>query len=311
VTVRLYRWDDASAPVVDNAAGDITNLFDKILADGYGAKVAAGWAKEFTGTNKRVYRAAAGNRFRLRVLHTTQWTAHVRGYEVMTSVDVGTGLFPSVAQVAGDGMFLQCDYFGATTPRGEPRPWVAVANDRLIHLWMTVDSPNPSPTFSYGGTLFSFGDFTSFTTGDVYGSSISALESANNFTHSWNHIPPVSGTVFGLFGPRAHTQVGSSINLCRYSDAVLSQFQNSFGRGGLPYPHPGDNGLYLAPVFVGQNTPAPFMVRGRIPGLWNPCHLKPLEHLDTFSGTGSMAGRTFIALNGGDGQVFLETSDTW
>jgi hypothetical protein len=66
-------------------------------------------------------------------------------------------------------------------------------------------------------------------------------------------------------------------------------------------------------------------VRGYLKGLWAPCHFQPCGHGDTFSGSGSMSGKSFIALNvlstqsvsgnapngTGNGQLVIETSNTW
>jgi hypothetical protein len=90
---------------------------------------------------------------------------------------------------------------------------------------------------------------------------------------------------------------------------------------GNPYPNPADMGLIMCPVFVHHNLTR----RGFMRGLWAPGHYQPMNHLDTYSGTGSMAGKSFIAINCpiisswqnannssyGTSQVHVEFSDTW
>ena len=63
----------------------------------------AGWAKVFTGTNLAVYQSLSPDKHGqfLRVNDTTAGHARVVGYETMTGISTGTGLFPSSAQLSG------------------------------------------------------------------------------------------------------------------------------------------------------------------------------------------------------------------
>jgi hypothetical protein len=81
-----------------------------------------------------------------------------------------------------------------------------------------------------------------------------------------------------------------------------------FGRLGYTYPYPVDSSLLMCPVRAGEVS----FPRGTLPGIWAPLHTKPLTHLDTFEGSGTLAGKTFLVLNGYDtAQMFIETSNTW
>lgn len=42
MTVRVYRWDDASAPTLTGQLGSLITLLDAVLVNGYGSKTAAG-----------------------------------------------------------------------------------------------------------------------------------------------------------------------------------------------------------------------------------------------------------------------------
>src|SRR5262245_30017438 len=135
MTVRVYRSTDSSAPTLSNNNGSFVTLLDKCLVSGYGSNAAAGWAIEFTGTNKRVYRAPSGSRMRLRVSDTGSGTeatgyARVRGFESMSDVDTGTGPFPTDAQVSGG---LYCAYAS-----GASRPWILVADEK--RFWFNTQA---------------------------------------------------------------------------------------------------------------------------------------------------------------------------
>lgn len=88
-----------------------TLTFATTAADGtytgtMGIKYAgAGWEKVFGGTNKAVYRSTdvTGSRFYLRIDDSSGLFARVRGYENMSDIDTGTGLFPLDAQIAAGG----------------------------------------------------------------------------------------------------------------------------------------------------------------------------------------------------------------
>ena len=57
MAVTLYRSSDGSAPgAYSNTVSSLITILDACLVNGYGAKVAAGWTKAFTGTNKAAYR---------------------------------------------------------------------------------------------------------------------------------------------------------------------------------------------------------------------------------------------------------------
>jgi len=90
--------------------------------------------------------------------------------------------------------------------------------------------------------------------------------------------------------------------------------------GAFSFPNPPDNGIYMAPVWIHHNN----CVRGYLKGLWCPLQHLPLAHNDTFSGTGNLTGKSFLAQlllgvaplgsnyqNGGPAECFVETSDTW
>ena len=86
----VIKWSDTGAPTLNNTAGSLIAVLDFCLPQ-------RGWVKEFTGTNKAVYRAGTGNRKFYRVLddnssgYGSHYFASITGYDSMTDVDTGAG----------------------------------------------------------------------------------------------------------------------------------------------------------------------------------------------------------------------------
>jgi len=158
----IYKSTDGSAPTLSGTAGDLVNLLDKCLVAGYGAKATAGWTKPYVGTNKASFRQGAGNQFYLRVVDDasgagTGKEAKTVGYETMSDVDNGTGLFPTAVQLATGITVRKSLTADATT-----RAWILIADDRTFYLFvLTADIGNTYYAFG-------FGDIFSLLTGDGY-----------------------------------------------------------------------------------------------------------------------------------------------
>lgn len=261
----------------------------------------AGWLKSFSGTNKAVYRQGGGNQFYLRVDDAGTTTARVVGYESMSDVDTGTAAFPTDAQVSGGLYWSKSSASNATT-----RPWMIFATDSVLYLVVNTNSSSGGSN-SFIGV---FADFKSYKSGDVYNTIIiggtTSSPTGNNLFYRVS--TSITQVVSGHYVARSYTQLGSSLQIGKHTDLAKASGSSSIGGSGLTHPNPVDNGLYLARIFVHE----PSAVRGELPGLWAPLHNRPLNHLDTFSGVGNLAGRDFLAstmyLNG---QVFIETSNTW
>src|SRR5690606_18510430 len=127
------------------------------LVTGYGAAAGAGWAREFTGTNKAVFRAATGNRLRLRVDDTGTTEARAVGYESMTDVDTGTLAFPTNGQVAG-GLYIR----KSNTADNTARPWVLIATGTAFYFLPDSGGTDwlVAPTAANISGQFFFGEFT-------------------------------------------------------------------------------------------------------------------------------------------------------
>lgn len=304
-TTRVYYNTDASAPSLNGLAGSLINVLDACLVNGYGSKVASGWSKVFSGTNKAVYRAPQGNRHYLRV-DDLALNARIRSFETMTDVDTGTGPMPTDTQLSG-GTYLT----KSGTADSVARPWVLVADQKRF-WFINATSQTLLGSMTTDGNGFFYGDIISFKAGDLFHTMLIASDNSNS---------PRIGTISSSIATattahwlqRTHLQTGQSITAGKHTDAAKQQTAAFLGAGGSPYPDPVTGGLLLSPVFAHENAAA--VVRGRIPGVWSPLHSTVGAVGDTFSGTGDLAGRQFLLINFGVGGATargaLEISDTW
>lgn len=327
MTVRVYRNTDAGAPVLNaSAAGAFINLLDKCLVTGYGAKAGAGWTKPYTGTNLAAFRMGAGSMCYLRVADTVVGNnarGLVRGYATMSDVNTGTEPFPTVDQNA-NGMYWFYQYNGATGT-ATARNWCLVADERFFYFFVSTN-PNTevAQPLAYSDCYF-FGDAEPYNPTDAWFTVIGGpyLSSDNTSTGSpalWNAISITS------FGAAANARLYSR----RRFDGDVSQFpQNNhallpdmgkmatgsssdFGNGYAAYPAI-DGSLLCSRTEVIDRSYGT-SIRGRLPGLWCPLHPPasvPLARWDTFTGSGDLAGRTFVVWRQNLVAAYIETSDTW
>lgn len=349
MTVRLYRHDDTSAPVLTGQAGSLTTLLDAVLVNGYGSKTAAGWSINQTTTNKRAYKQGTGG------AHPTGavcWIddaspgaagaceARVTGFDAMTAITpVGTGQFPNNTQSAiGVGCLV---IRKSATTDATARKWYIVADAWTFYLFIEQgDDAAPNIT----GTGFMFGDFKSYKSGDAYAQMIIGRQTENTNDHRYENMSCVPGrapysindNMPGHFLCRHWNQLNPSVRGGKMPSDVLNhgntiwagnnQTGNTNGQVApgynqqnyvaFPYPNPVDGSLWMCPFYVNQNG-----MRGYMKGFWCPQQHMPLNPGDTFTvATGNLAGKSFIAVNGAfwanagerlPTQYFIEYSDTW
>lgn len=310
MTVRVYRWDDASAPVLSASAGALPSLLKSVLVDGYGAKPAAGWTCPYDGSNDKGFtNARAVTPQGIKVTHTALDPApRVVGYESISGTGVVTAAFPTSAQQSG-GLYWTVSSTTDTTAR----PWMIVADQYRFHMWVGY---NVATTTGFSVTtfvpLYFAGDLIPKLGSDAFHFLIAGNTSASVSTNAACGISAnLSSTIGGHFLARGYSQSGAAIAAGKTSGAGIT---SSWGSGGLAYPDPVGGGMLLDKVRVTEPT----VLRGEIPGLWQPLHSASLSvgaPGDTLSGTGELAGKTFILLDaaylGTRYRVALETSDTW
>lgn len=311
MAISIYRSTDPSAPSLSNTAGSLIALLDACLVNGYGSKSALGWTKEFSGTNLATYRAAVGNRLYLGIDDTGTTSARARAFSVATAAGVavgsGTNPFPTDAQLSGGMYFVKA--------AGSGYPWVLISNGRIFYLY--VDYSNNATA----GSINCFGDFVSYKVSDANGTILIGSTSNSN-----------SGGNFQNFKNATHTPVSAHYLSQRYDGAAYSiacgktpmsglaaVVENMGGSSGnYPfYPDPLLGSMFLTPFYVTEpdTTGLYGVLRGRLPGVWAPCHRSgPFTTGDIVTGDASSNanGKTFEVFRiYSNNCVLIETSDTW
>ncbi len=295
MTVQVFDNNTAGAPALSNAAGALITLLDFILV------TQLGWTKPFSGTNKAAYKQPAGsNGFYLRVEDsgTTAASPSGRGFETMSDVDTGTGPFPTVAQVAGNGVPLRK---GDTSNN----QWRCITDGKLVYFGAREST--------YGVWVWwVFGDFISTLVTDSYNTCL--LGCVANSGISIHGASNYTTNSAGNYIARGSSQTGGSTPTSKVAGVEITN-NNMMGGGGTTYPDPIHGGINLSPVWLVDR--ATDTIRGVLPGLWNILHetnnTSPFVHGDTFDGAGSLAGRQFLIQLHDQGyrKLAFETSSTW
>jgi hypothetical protein len=269
-----------------------------------------GWAKSFSGTNLASYRPGTGqgNRFYLNVddTNTVAQNAKFRGFEVATAAGPadanGTQPFPTAVQLTG-GLFQ----YRSSTADATVRPWQMFSNGKIFYFF------NQYSGLTTVGNGMCFGDITSYKNADAY-HTIVIGDIASSATTTSIRIANAAATLAASSGhyiARSYTAVSGAVNVGKHLNSVFCNGATDIGAGGMTYPVGVEGGIMLSPIWISETTNG---IRGHLPGLWAPCHNRPLSHGDTFSGVSGtpLEGKTFEVINvSAAGQLIVETSDTW
>ncbi len=337
MTVTLYRSTDTSAPTLSGTSGDLLTVLDKCLITGYGSKTNAGWSYTTGFTNPSgnvaMFKQGAGsNGYSFRIndsgarVGTTDEAAgtlsgkesRIRGYEAPNLLTDPTGAanpFPLIADSA-NGWFIRKSLTADATTRN----WVVLADARTCHVFIQTTDVSAANWFGW-----SMGEYYSYKSADAGRTYLWARSAENSGTVGNDILDTLAenvgttpaGSINGRSIARSVNQAVGGISLATISllGEGACHVTNTVGLGVLNYTNSSDNKLYLAPIRIAQNTAANLGdFRGRIRGLWDFCHpIASAADGDTFSGTGDLAGKSFLVLkqtpNGG--LWVLETSNTW
>lgn len=246
-----------------------------------------GWSKAFAGTNKAVYRTddVASPRHYLRIDDTSTQYTRARGYETMTDIDTGSGLFPTTAQLANGLTWCK-----STAADSTARAWVVVGDGRAFWLFKQFNT-------AHGFDLCGWGDLVAYQPGDQYATFLIGSETASP-ANAWDGRTPTNannGETTGRFMARAFHATGSAVKFGMVGHGLMTTLGVS---GGVAFPNLADGSLLLSGVMVVESG----TVRGTLPGLWQPLHPTPLTHLDRLAG---------LSVNGQARDVaMIELSDT-
>lgn len=330
MTVRLYRHDDTSAPVLTGQAGSLTTLLDAVLVNGYGSKTAAGWSINQTTTNKRGYKQGAGGNHPTGVCLYIDDTgpgsgdareARTCGFDSMSAITpVGTDQFPTSSQSNIGAGYLTIRK--SSTNDSVARKWYIVADAWTLYLF--IEHGDGSNVAMPVGTAFIFGDFKSYKSGDAYAQIIIGRTVEQNgdggcenfsMSGSGQQDYTVNSNMPGHFVNRHWNQLAKSQRCGKMYDGRISgpngMWSGNDQTGGagnegfvgfataerqrffFPYPNPVDGSLWMAPLYINQ-----LGLRGYLKGIWVPQHFLPLNPGDTFTAaSGNLSGKSFVAVN--------------
>lgn len=272
----------------------------------------AGFSKVFAGTNKGVYRSndPSSRRHFFRVVDDGTTSGGARearlwGYESMTDVDTGLGMYPAPSQYA-EGFFWQKS--GSADSVG--KHWVLVTDGKTVYHFGYIDSKTSgggsnstigNPGVNMGSVAF--GDVIEFKAGDAYASFVTGNSQSNNFNSTQynglfnaatginNSIPSASQAL--IIFARDFTAVPAP----RAAQVFATGLGSALGYSAyISYPHQIDNGFYMTPVLVTQGSPA--LIRGRMPGYFEPMHGTCFPNGTVFDNVQGYVGRRFIMLYG-------------
>lgn len=299
VTMMWVRVRPTSAPSTAPTVNSVSSL---------------GWTRAYSGTNKAAYQQAPKSG-RLQLLLRVQddgpgshggREARCRGYEAMTDVDTGTGLFPTVAQMTNGWIYRKSSAASSVT-----RFYRLVADERLFHLLIiTGDVAN-----TYWG--YSFGDGYSRVPSDQYcvlGNGRTAEATTDNTIEYWGSVSAstLTSNTPSHYVARAYTGAGSSLLVGRHTDYIKNGGTAVVGgANSLPYPNPPDGKLWVAPIWI--HEPGDRSLRGFVRGVWCPLHVgASFTDGDIFS----VGGRTLRIVRivhsaSSLGAAAVEISNTW
>lgn len=277
----------------------------------------AGWEKVFSGTNKAAYRSTdvTGSRFYLRIDDSNGLYARVRGYETMSDIDTGTGLFPLDSQFSGGGY-----WHTASASNAIAIAYLLAADSKMLlqAMCLGVASGAASTTTA----VYGFGEGVALNpAGDAFASLLSASSSYSGYMSygSLSGAISDSSTNGASFFARGWQGLGGAVYARPVpeggSTAVLSGDDSTLGVA----PGRVDGAIRMARMLLkdqGSND-----LRCVVPG----CHFVP-QVLDSAlfpapfalsDGAGTLAGRKLAAVPVGGsvasraGTAFVDVTGPW
>jgi hypothetical protein len=306
VTTNQFEFEVTGSPL-SPASGTIT------------AKIAPlGWSSPFTAANKTVYRSndITSTRLFLQVEESPiagdanygagTRTAAISLFETMTDASTGTVGGSSPAKVW---------WRKAQDENNSERAWVLIGDSKRFWLCVAWNA-------SYAGRYvpYFFGDFPSFKAGDAYGA---VLAGYMGLVYNWSdpsgyeacdYVYAVGQGVgdSGIWLARGYSQLGGRINanwVCGVAGSGIG-----IGATGLQYPNPSDNGIYVMPLLIQEQTGP--SLRGRVPGLLAPLHRLPADEPTKYEGFAlDGVARTLLVMRGsyadGSARLAFDITGPW
>lgn len=255
----------------------------------------AGWSKPLSKTGVAVYKSvdpvahAGGMYLRVDDSRTDGWM-RVRGYETMSDVDTGTGMFPNDTQANGGGWW-QRHYSGTN-----PTRYAIFADSRTI-----LFSPAPYSQQDIKGqnVQYAFGDpLPTRPSGDPYSTLLVCGWTQSDFSRQWDYPGGVNAV-----SPRAFNGLSGAQGA--YLLAAVGSAQALSGNDGTygSFPSMVDGRLVVSRrrLTAGGVNEA---TRAWLPGGYSISQNVPLlffERYSTLDGAGDLQGRKLMVLHNGTG----------
>lgn len=315
VSASVFTFQIATAPATP-ATGSITTK-----------RAPAGFTKPYSGTNKGVYRSAdiTSRQHYLQVTDIADCPngqgaryAGWRGYESMSSIDLGIYPFPTIVDIGVFGQYIA----KSTTLDATARGWTIYSDGKTFFLVIHADQTTSSPTNYFTSCLLmGFGDILS-TAPDAYGTFV-----CGNLSTS---ATPVTTTNAGLLRPAGSTipslaSTGSpGVCLARKYNGQSTPVnpaqilgcgipENCIGMTSfLDYPNPFDNRMYLSQLQIYDGK----VLRGALP-LYESPHGVQHVNRELIHNVIGKEGRTFAFLRCGaanssnNGGVYVDLTGPW
>jgi hypothetical protein len=306
MTITVYKSIDVDAPILNGTVGSFITVLDACLVNGYGTKAAAGWTKEYSGTNLAAYRMSTvypATGMYLQVDDTTADRSYFAGFVQMSDVNTGVNKFPDISQsIFSQGLIFK----KSSTSDATARPWVIIASNRFVYVFCGSNTTIFNQRISSDGLLM-FGDIVSVNPFDRYNCMIwgTPTFNANTFSNMSNgsfRAFNSSDSDPGLFLARDFTGIGSSAYVNKLRDAphnissglTYATFNTQIpSPPGFPDPVTGKMNLFSIHILENSNQG----IRGQIPGLYEPYGSVPFDSYEIMNGDGEFSGKQFIVVS--------------
>ena len=225
-----------------------------------------GWIKAHAGTNKAAYQIDTTKYPQASTClirfddSLSNYNTRLAGFTAMTSVDAGTGQFPTDGQSSGGLWLLKCESASASAYR----PWFLVGDGRMFYFGIA----NYTDSATYGGPCWAaFGEFQSVTSGDVFDFVV-----AGNYPYDQQPSPDQSYTFCNASRGDYQYLACSYDGISQSARFTARSWPTSYSGSGeasapLAYPNGPNNGLYLCPLEIMENGSYGFHHRGTYPGV--------------------------------------------
>lgn len=291
-----FTYDVTGSPATP-ATGTITSK-----------RAPGGFTKTFAGTNKAVYRSndLSSRRHYFRIVDDGTTSGGARearlwGYETMSDVDTGTGMYPTAGQHS-NGFFCQ----KSDTADATGRNWVLITDGKTVYHFAYISSNVTTDDItapSSNMNAFGFGDALEFKSGDAYLSWVTGNPSSNQFSSTqycglFNGATSItagtpSTSVATIIASRDFTGVAGARQMQIFASGLNASLGTS---ANISYPHLIDNGFYIVPALLTQGSPA--LIRGRMPGYYEPLQSNCFPNTQIIENVIGFTGRKFMMLWG-------------